>query len=234
MCWASVFEHLTRDQLTWDELMVKSIDRTGHVFGRWTALSRISGQRKWLCKCECGTVRAVSTSHLRRGKSRSCGCLERELTSARAATHGMTGSPEHRTWMSMRDRCRNPNAAHFECYGGRGITVCDRWANSFKNFFEDMGPKPSPAHSIDRIDVNGNYAPENCRWATVKQQRRNTRANTIVSYLGRNVCIAEAAELSGISKHVLSMRIRRGWEDDRLFSPVRKLNRCSTSFKIAT
>jgi len=207
--------------------MVKSIDRAGHVFGRWTALSRIPKERKWLCQCECGTVRAVSTGHLRQGKSKSCGCLERELASARSRTHGMSGTVEHRTWMSMKDRCRNPKAAHYECYGGRGITVCDRWTNSFENFFEDMGPKPSPIHSIDRIDVNSHYSPENCRWATIKEQRRNTRANNIVRYLGKEMCLAEAAELSGISRDVLSMRIRREWNDERLFLPVRKLNRSS-------
>lgn len=203
--------------------MVKSIDRTGHVFGRWTALSRISGQRKWLCRCECGTIRAVSTSHLRQGKSKSCGCLDKELASARAKTHGMSKTPEYGAWRNMRDRCSNPNTSHYECYGGRGISICDRWMNSFENFFEDMGPRPSPRHSIDRIDVNGNYEPANCRWATVVQQRRNTRVNRIVSYLGKEMCLAEAAELSGISKDTLSMRLRRGWEGDRIFETVRPL-----------
>lgn len=220
---------LTRDQLTLDELMVKSIDRTGHVFGRWTALSRISGQRKWLCKCECGTVKTVSTSHLRQGKSKSCGCLDRELASARAKTHGMSGTAEHRTWMSMKDRCCRANAAHYECYGGRGITVCDRWLNSFESFYDDMGPKPSVHHSIDRIDVNGNYEPGNCRWATIKQQRRNRRTNIIVSYFGKEVCLAEAAELCGISRYTLSKRIKLGWEGDRLFSAVRPMRRTAKS-----
>jgi len=213
--------------------MVKSIDRTGHVFGRWTALSRVSGQRKWLCRCECGTVKTVATSHLRQGKSRSCGCLEKELTSARAKTHGMSGTVEHRTWMSMRDRCRNPKAAHYDCYGGRGITVCERWINSFENFYEDMGPRPSSRHSIDRIDVNGHYEPGNCRWATIAEQRRNTRTNTIVQYLGRDMCIAEAAELSGISQYTLSMRIRRGWDSSRLFAPVRPIRRPGGSQSVA-
>ena len=201
--------------------MVRSIDRTGHVFGRWTALGRVSGQRKWLCQCECGTVKTVATSHLRQGKSKSCGCLERELASARAKTHGMSGTVEQRTWTSMRDRCRNPKAAHYECYGGRGISVCERWANSFENFYEDMGPRPSSCHSIDRIDVNGNYDPANCRWATIKEQRRNTRTNRLVRYLDREVCIAEAAELSGIPAATLIQRLNRGWSIDRLFSPVR-------------
>jgi hypothetical protein len=213
--------------------MVKSIDRTGHVFGRWTALSRVSGQRKWLCRCECGTVKTVATSHLRQGKSRSCGCLEKELTSARAKTHGMSATVEHRTWMSMRDRCRNPKAAHYDCYGGRGITVCERWINSFGNFYEDMGPRPSSRHSIDRIDVNGHYEPGNCRWATIAEQRRNTRTNTIVQYLGRDMCIAEAAELSGISQCTLSMRIRRGWDSSRLFAPVRPICRPGGSQSVA-
>ena len=228
-----MFEHLTRDQLTWDELMVKSIDRTGHVFGRWTALSRVSGQRKWLCRCECGTVKTVATSHLRQGKSRSCGCLEKELTSARAKTHGMSATVEHRTWMSMRDRCRNPKAAHYDCYGGRGITVCERWINSFGNFYEDMGPRPSSRHSIDRIDVNGHYEPQNCRWATTKQQRRNTRKTRIVCYLGRDISLAEAAELSGIPVATLAQRLKLGWGSDRLFSPVRPIRRPAGSQSVA-
>jgi hypothetical protein len=228
-----VFEHLTRDQLTRDELMAKIIDRTGHVYGRWTLLERIPGKRAYLCKCECGTVKPVHTTHLRRGKTKSCGCLDRELFRARSTTHGMSNTVEHRTWLSMRDRCRNPKVAHYECYGGRGITVCERWMDSFENFYKDMGPKPSARHSIDRINVNGNYEPGNCRWATIKQQRRNTRANRFVQYLGQEVCIAEAAELSGIPQETLLMRLRRGWDDTRLFSPVRPIRRAAHAPSIA-
>lgn len=208
--------------------MAKIIDRTGHVYGRWTLLSRIPGKRQYICRCECGVTKAVAMSHLRQGKSKSCGCLDRELASARATTHGMSGTIEYRTWRSMRDRCINPSAAHYDCYGGRGITVCDRWMNSFENFYPDMGPRPSSSHSIDRIDVNGNYDPANCRWATIKQQRRNTRANTVVCYQGKSVCLAEAAELSGISQYTLSMRLRRGWSNDRLFAPVRAIKRSAS------
>jgi hypothetical protein len=213
--------------------MVKMIDRTGHVYGRWTLLERIPAKRAYICKCQCGTVKAVQMTHLRAGRTKSCGCLERELASARAKTHGMSQSIEYRTWLRMRDRCSNPNAPHYECYGGRGIAVCERWANSFEDFYEDMGPRPSRGHSIDRIDVNGNYEPSNCRWATVEQQRRNTRANRFVQYLGKNVCIAEAAELSGIQSSTLLRRLKLGWKNDRLFSPVRPMRRARHPLSVA-
>lgn len=213
--------------------MAKIIDRTGHVYGRWTLLSRIPGKRQYICRCECGVSKAVAMSHLRQGKSKSCGCLEKELASARSKTHGMSGTVEYQAWINMRDRCSNPSAAHYDCYGGRGITVCCRWVNSFENFYEDMGPRPSTKHSIDRIDVNGNYQPQNCRWVTSKEQNRNTRTNTIVQYLGQGMCIAEAAELSGISQCTLSMRVRRGWDASRLFAPVRSISRSKNSRLIA-
>lgn len=165
---------------------MKSHISTGMTVHRWTVLSRVDsvGQLMFLCRCQCGTERAVRSCHLTRGNSKSCGCLNRELSSARAKArnlkhgHSPRGkfSSEYKSWASMRARCSNPATNSFEYYGGRGIKVCDSWEGSFKEFLKDMGLKPSPLHSIDRINSNGNYEPGNCRWATKKEQRHNRRA----------------------------------------------------------
>jgi hypothetical protein len=155
-------------------------DLTGQRFHRWTAKS-FAGMRGtagafWACVCDCGTKRDVLTSNLTRGLTRSCGCHSKEVTSARNMVHGMSKTrPEYNAWLNMNKRCYNQNDPRFKWYGARGISVCDRWRNNFVAFFEDMGPRPSPKHSIDRENNDGNYEPGNCRWATAKQQQNNRR-----------------------------------------------------------
>lgn len=151
-------------------------DIIGCVFGRLTVLS-YAGDGKWNCACECGGQPAIKRSNLVTGNSTSCGCKRRETTSRLLTTHGKRHVVEYKTWLRMKQRCLNPNNPDFTYYGGRGITVCDRWKHSFEHFLSDVGGRPSPLHSIDRVDNNGNYEPGNCRWATHTQQMNNTRRN---------------------------------------------------------
>lgn len=200
----------------------KLIDVSGQKFGRLTALSYTgkAGRFKWLCICECGNEARVSGHQLRSGQTRSCGCLDSEVVAERNRTHGLSQSLEYAAYHHMIRRCagRGENA-HY--YADRGIAVCDRWMHGesglsgFECFMADMGEKPEMELSIDRIDNDAGYSPENCRWATKVVQSRNRRSARIVEYQGREMSLAEAAELAGIPYHVVHDRVDKlGWSSD--------------------
>jgi len=197
------------------------IDLCGQRFGMLSVLSRAEndkgGKAMWLCACDCGDGAIVAGTYLRAGARTSCG-KHRTTAQAKSShgrpTHGLSGTAEHRTWVSMRNRCISPTAAAYHDYGGRGIKVCERW-NSFEAFSADMGPRPSPAHSIDRINNDGDYEPENCRWTTNVEQMRNRRRTRYVRHNGMVATIPEMAGALGISRsalHHMAARRQKGFE----------------------
>ncbi|HVI27483.1 hypothetical protein [Hansschlegelia sp.] len=178
---------------------MRPLDLTGRRFGRLTALALAttgSGGRSWQCVCDCGGEKIVRTEYLRSGETKSCGCLLSSAPREQFTTHGMS---KHRrgegyvSWTGMKDRCLNPNNREYARYGARGIRVCDRWLR-FENFIADMGMRPSPHHSLDRIDPNGDYEPGNCRWATALTQGRNTRRALKLVVNGKSVPAMDVLE----------------------------------------
>jgi len=205
------------------------IDRTGLRFGRLVVLG-FAGKRGtnnfWLCRCDCGQEKEVAWSALGAGLTRSCGCLRDELIRTQCRTHGRARTPEYVSWCSMINRCTNEADKTYQNYGARGITICERWRHSFENFFADMGKKPSSGHSIDRIDNDGHYTPENCRWATALQQSRNRRRRHRVTFRGETHCLTEWAEITGLKFSLLSDRFKAGWPPElALTTPARPMRR---------
>lgn len=211
--------------------MITPEDWTGRVFGEWTVIALgdpAQGKHqkyiRWVCRCSCGTERPVYASNLRNGVSTNCGCKRtRNGAPIRvpAQRHGMVGTTEHRIWTGMLTRCRNIGAPDYGRYGGRGIKVCDRWTE-FTNFYADMGDRPGSDYSLDRIDNDGDYSPDNCRWATATEQHRNTSTNRLMTKDGETMSVASWSDRTGIPRGVLYDRIRYGWDDDRaLTTPPR-------------
>lgn len=197
-------------------------------FGRLTFVRKagVNRHRKilWECECRCGTTVTVVASSLRSGNTTSCGCWAKEVH----RTHGMSRSnvgratSEYKSWATMLTRCTNPRTKGYENYGGRGIKVCEKW-RSFESFLSDMGLKPTPKHSIDRIDNDGDYKPSNCRWATKLQQDRNRRTNRNIEYNGQVKCITEWANLFNLHPMTLTYRLDSGWEIGKaLTTPTRR------------
>lgn len=205
------------------------IDLTGKKFGRYSVLYRdiTSKNTKFICKCDCGTIRSVSTQALLKGRTKSCGCFSAELASIRNSTHGASKygkiSSEYHSWAGIKRRCYDKNNPAYKNYGGRGIKVCHRWLESFENFFDDMGKKPTPNHSLDRFpDKNGNYEKSNCRWATDKEQANNTRKNIWFEYNGERNTMSGWSEKLNISQDILWARKKSGWDvKDILTKPIR-------------
>lgn len=198
------------------------INLTGRVFHHLTVLGfhgRFDGVTKWWVRCECGSVKSVASGNFISGSVKSCGCKKFHYNSIAHKTHGMTHTREFTSWVSMTMRCRNKNDPFYHRYGARGITVCERW-NSFDNFYADMGDRP-PDMSLDRIDSDGHYTPENCRWATGREQARNTSFNRMLTVNGATKCISEWSEIYGVKRTTISERLKRGYShEDAVLTPV--------------
>lgn len=184
------------------------------------------GNSTWRCECDCGSVIVVVAAKLlsKTRPTRSCGCLQREMTAEKNrknATHRDTHSLEYHSWKGMKQRCTNENDLGYKDYGGRGITVCQRWLDSYEAFREDMGKSPSSDHSIERVEVNGNYEPSNCIWATMRVQNRNTRRTQRFVYNGSLMSLPDLCDMAGKAKPTVSGRLKRGWSiEEALETPT--------------
>lgn len=184
----------------------------GRRFGKLIVLSEaapsLHGKSRWLCQCDCGKTRAIGQAELRNGDAKSCGCSKRRWD-------GRSCVIEYQSWCDMLKRCYRPTSQRYPHYGGRGIAVCDRWRLSFENFLADMGRKPTSSHTLDRINVHGNYEPGNCRWATRSEQMRNKQSTRLYPFRGKRRSLAEISELCGVEINALFKRIARGWSISR-------------------
>lgn len=203
----------------------------GALFGRWAVRGEVAPYRapngnpyrQYECQCKCGTIRAVRLIELMRGTTRSCGCLSREIAEITHLRHGNVvdnrKTPEYRAWGLMKSRCYNRRNSAWGNYGGRGIAVCSEWINDFQAFLDYVGPRPSTSHSIDRYpNLNGNYEPGNVRWATRREQTRNTRRTILITFQGRTQCAKDWAEEVGISPGTLRWRLAHWPLEDALSS----------------
>lgn len=206
-------------------------DITGQKFGKLTVLKTSHkdsrGEWHWLCRCDCGNLKTVSGNKLRSGNTISCGCVQRGLRSSGVLrrSHGMTNSRLYVAWRNMKSRCGNPKNIEFNSYGGRGISICEAWKNSFEAF-SDWALSHGYAENLtlDRIDVNGNYCPENCQWITDKEQRLNTRRSHSVTAFGVTKTIKEWSDWSGLGYDTIRNRlVYSGWSpEDAVSAPVQR------------
>lgn len=211
--------------------MSKRIDITGQRYGRLVPLYRVEdnkyGRSVWMCQCDCGTLKAVAANDIRSGKSRSCGCLEREnrlnIKDRSIKTHRMTKTRIYRIWQGAKNRVFNKKDEHWPGYGGRGITMCEEWASSFECFRDwAFSNGYSENLTLDRIDFDGDYCPENCRWVTSAEQQRNKRNNRYYTYNGKTQLIPTWAKEFGVTDSTIRSRIRRGEKPEKVFFELSK------------
>jgi hypothetical protein len=209
-------------------------DLTGQKFNRWTVVATagsVNGRSLYTCVCDCGVVKNVVGMNLTRNLSKSCGCFNLEQISKRRTTHGLSNSRFYRRWSGMKTRCLNANEKCYKHYGGKGITICERW-KSFKGFKEDMfdsysehvkefGTKET---TLDRIDSNKGYSKDNCRWASVSIQANNKTSNRVVEYCGESLTIGQLAKKTGKNYHFLYDRIMKKWEINDAVNLPKQLN----------
>lgn len=191
----------------------------GQPFGRLTVIAH-EGGRVIRCKCDCGNEHLVDRGNLTSGRTLSCGCLHKENHTTHGHNRDYSVTPEYTAWQGMRRRCEDVKFKQHGDYKNRGITYCERW-EKFENFLADMGVKPSPLHTLDRKDNDGNYEPSNCRWATWEEQSRNKRSNQVLEFQGQRMCIQDWAEHVGLNRNTLVKRLRSGWPIEKaLTTPV--------------
>ena len=197
----------------------------GKVFENWKVFKRDfskTGARHtfYICKCKCGAVASVRSDMLKSGRSLSCGCLKKEKLSKRVTTHGMTNTPLHKVWLSLKQRCINPNNKRFKYYGEKGVTVCKEWQDNFLEFYNwSMKNGYKKGMTIDRIDNDGNYCPSNCRYITNKQQQFNRSNNRYITVNDVTLTVTEWSEMMKIRRDKLNWRLNNGWEVKDLFKP---------------
>ena len=201
-------------------------DLTRQKFGRLTVIKRVENKNKqtyWLCRCECGNEKEVNAGNLKSGNVRSCGCLRHETVTK----HGLRNTRLNQIWRGIKKRCYNSRSYSYYLYGGRGITMCDEWRNDFLLFYNwAINNGYSDSLSIDRIDVNGNYEPNNCRWATAKEQANNMRVNRLLTYKGQTYTMSEWCNILNMKYVTLFGRLQRGWSIEKAFiTPIRKSKR---------
>lgn len=210
------------------------INLVGQRFFRLTVTARhyknaTNGSVKWECLCDCGNTIAVTTSSLRTHNTRSCGCYRKEVVMASNTSHGMYGSPEHTTWRAIKGRCYEKSHVGYSRYGGRGITMSDEWKNDFQAFYHDMGPRPSPNHSIERNDNDKGYYKENCCWATRLEQANNTSRNIYCEFDGEIKSLSDWCRELNLSYPKMCRHIRKGFSFEDAADLVIKATRSQAS-----
>ena len=192
-------------------------DLRGRVFGRLTALRwkrhPETGQFWWICSCKCGREHRAKPDKLMNGGVQSCGCLKRDLHTK----HGLCNTSEYNVWKQMMQRCNNPKHTNYKHYGGRGVQVDPRW-HDFKTFYKDLGPRPSPSHTLERHNDDQGYGKENCGWILRRQQMRNARQNHNLICNGQTKCLAEWSEITGLLGGTIIRRSKRGWSDEKILT----------------
>jgi len=206
------------------------IDITGQKFGRLTVVEFVEVRKNksyWKCKCDCGKEKITVNNSLKKGNTKSCGCISKEKNSN--LRHGMGSTRFYRIHQSIKTRCLNSNTQHYEYYGGRGVKVCDEWLEfkgfqeMYSSYLEHIKIHGEKNTTIERIDVNGNYCKENCRWATMKEQGRNKRSNVYIIYKGELKTKGEWLEKLNLNRSLINKRLQMGWTIEKAFeTPIRK------------
>lgn len=194
-------------------------DLTKLRFGRLVVVERIgtkSSQPLWICICDCGKLHESASKPLVNGNTKSCGCLRREMVAEKNKTHGLSKLPEYSIWCDIKKRCENPKSANFKYYGERGIKLSESWQD-FKVFYSDMGPRPAPDYSVERLDVNKNYEKSNCVWIPLAEQARNKTNTVHVEVNGKKMILADLARMIGAYPARVSNKIKAGMSGDEVF-----------------